>query len=63
MDTTDAASVAMEFTRVIVLEDDMSYVRVILVLGSLGHCGSVDRVDALLVCYLDDVIRIELSFE
>lgn len=63
MDASDAASVAVELPRVVVLEDDVADVRVALVLGSLLHIGAVNSINIIPVGNLYDIIWVELSLE
>lgn len=63
MDTADVSSVAMEFSGVIVLENDMSDIGIELVLYFLNHLITPDLEDVLGISNLNDGVRVELALE
>ena len=59
----NASSVAMEFPRVIVLEDNVAHIGIVAILNLLRHCVAVNSEDMLRISDLDDRVWVELQLK
>ena len=59
----NASAVAMEFPRVIVLEDNVAHIGIVAILNLLRHCVAVNSEDMLRISDLDDRVWVELQLK
>lgn len=63
MHAANASAVAMELSRIIVLENDVADVGIEAVLDLLGHVLAIDSEDVFRVSDLNNGVRVELTLE
>lgn len=63
VDTSDVSSIAMEFSRIVILEDDMTNIRVESILNFLSNFVSINLENVLGVGDFNDGVRVELTLE
>lgn len=63
MNTSDASTIAMEFSGIIVFEDNVADVGIVSILDLLRHGITVNSENVLRVTDLNDGVRIELALK
>lgn len=63
VDTSNVSSIAMEFSRIVILEDDMTNIRVESILNFLSNFVSVNLENVLGVGDFNDGVWVELALE